>query len=335
LDNPSKYRGLKGTMNKKYTLYIIAVIIIVSIVSAAFIYNGGFSNSGSNNQNAISVIDDEGYTTNLTSVPQRIISLAPSNTQIAFAIGVGNRVVGVTDYDHYPYNFTAWIAAGNMTSVGGFSTPNKEAIASLNPDLILATPINDPDVVTLRNLGYKVLVLNPNDVNGVLADINLVGKATGATQNATNTVNSISSQINVIQAKIAAANLPEPKVYYEVWTPPLMSAGGTSFINDVISKAGGINIFENETQQYPTISSETIVQKNPDVILLPTDMANPGDTPFYGSVNDVKARPGWSSISAVQNNQIIVVDGDLFAEAGPRIGDQIQAAAEAFYPSLF
>ena len=64
-------------------------------------------------------------------------------------------------------------------------------------------------------------------------------------------------------------------------------------------------------------------------------MANPGDTPFYGSVNDVKARPGWSSISAVQNNQIIVVDGDLFAEAGPRIGDQIQAAAEAFYPSLF
>jgi len=322
-------------MNKKYTLYIIAVIIIVSIVSAAFIYKGNFSNSGSNNQNAISVIDDEGYTTNLTSVPQRIISLAPSNTQIAFAIGVGNRVVGVTDYDHYPYNFTAWIAAGNMTSVGGFSTPNKESIASLNPDLILATPINDPDVVTLRDLGYKVLVLNPNDVNGVFTDINLVGKATGATQNATNIVNSITSQINAMQAKIAAANLPKPKVYYEVWTPPLMSAGGTSFINDVISKAGGINIFENETQQYPTVSSETIVQKNPDVILLPTDMANPGDTPFYGSVNDVKARPGWSSISAVQNNRIIVVDGDLFAEAGPRIADQIQAAAKAFYPSLF
>ena len=322
-------------MNKKYGLYIIAVIIIVSIVSAAFIYNGSLSNSGSSNQSAISVIDDEGYTTNLTSVPQRIISLAPSNTQIVFGIGVGNRVVGVTDYDHYPYNFTAWIAAGNMTSVGGFSTPNKETIASLNPDLILATPINDPDVVTLRNLGYKVLVLNPNDVNGVLADINMVGKATDATQNASTLVNSLTSQIDAIQAKIAAANLPKPKVYYEVWTPPIMSAGENSFINDVISKAGGINIFENETQQYPTVSSETIVQKNPDVILLPTDMANPGDTPFYGSVNEVKARPGWSSINAVQNNRIIVVNGDLFAEAGPRIADQIQAAAQAFYPSLF
>ena len=156
------------------------------IVSAAFIYNNyNKASNQTNTQKNITVIDDEGYTTNLTSVPQRIISLAPSNTQILFAVGVGNKVVGVTDYDHYPYNFTAWIAAGNMTSVGGFSTPNKETIASLNPDLILATPINDPDVVTLRNLGYKVLVLNPNDVNGVFKDITMVGKATGADQNAT------------------------------------------------------------------------------------------------------------------------------------------------------
>jgi iron complex transport system substrate-binding protein len=327
--------GLKENMNKKFAIYITAVILIVLIVSGVFIYSN--YNAGSNNTSTknLSVIDDEGYTTNFTSVPQRIISLAPSNTQIAFAIGLGNKVVGVTDYDHYPYNFTAWIEAGNMTSIGGFSTPNKETIASLNPDLILATPINDPDVVTFRNLGYKVLVLNPNDVNGVFNDISMVGKAAGATQDATTLVNSLTSQINAIEAKIAAANLPKPKVYYEVWTPPLMSAGGTSFINDVISKAGGINIFENETQQYPTVSSETIVQKNPDVILLPTDMANAGEAPFYGSVSDVEARPGWSSISAVHNNRVIIVNGDLFAEAGPRIGDQIAAAAKAFYPDLF
>jgi cobalamin transport system substrate-binding protein len=322
-------------MNKRFVIYVAAVIIIVLIVSGVFIYsyyNGSSNNTGTNN---LSVIDDEGYTTNFASVPQRIISLAPSNTQIAFAIGLGSKVVGVTDYDHYPYNFTAWIEAGNMTSIGGFSTPNKETIASLNPDLILATPINDPDVVTLRDLGYKVLVLNPNDVNGVFADINMVGKATGATQSATTLVTNLTNQIKGIEDKIAAANLPKPKVYYEVWTPPLMSAGGTSFINDVISKAGGINIFENETQQYPTVSSETIVQKNPDVILLPTDMANVGEAPFYGSVSDVEARPGWSSISAIQHNRVIVVDGDLFAEAGPRIGDQIAAAAKAFYPELF
>jgi iron complex transport system substrate-binding protein len=327
--------GLKENMNKKFSIYIAAVIIIVLVVSGAFIYSN--YNPGPNNTETqnLSVIDDEGYATNFTSVPQRIISLAPSNTQILFAIGVGERVVAVTDYDHYPYDFAAWIAAGNMTSIGGFSTPNKETIASLNPDLILATPINDPDVVTLRDLGYKVLVLNPNDVNGVFKDISIVGKATGADQNATALVNSLTSKINAIEAKIAAANLPKPKVYYEVWTPPLMSAGNNSFINDVIVKAGGENIFGEETQQYPTVSSETIVQKNPDVILLPTNMAQTDEAPFYGSVDTVKARPGWSSISALQNNRVIVVNGDLFAEAGPRIADQIEAAAKAFYPTIF
>ena len=320
-------------MKQKYMLYIITAIIIVSVVVASVIYNGNNSNSNQNSQNKISIVDDEGYTTNLTSIPQRIISLAPSNTQILFAIGLGDKVVGVTDYDHYPYNFSAWFAAGNMTSVGGFSTPNKETIVSLHPDLILATNLHNPDVVTLRSLGYNVLVLNPNDVNGVFKDISMVGKATGAEQNATALVNSLDSQITAIETKIATANLPKPKVYYEVWT--MMSAGSASFINDVISKAGGQNIFENETQQYPIVSSETIVQKNPDVILLPTDMANTGEAPFYGSVNDVKARPGWSSIGAVQNNRISIVNGDLFAEAGPRIAEQIAVTAKAFYPDLF
>ena len=329
-------RGLKKNMNKKIVIYIATILVIVAIVSAAFIYtNYNASSNNTGTHKTVSVVDDEGYMTNLTSVPQRIVSLAPSNTQILFAVGVGDKVVGITDYDHYPYNFSAWIAAGNITSIGGVSTPNKETIASLNPDLIVATTLNDPDVVTLRDLGYNVLVLNPNDVNGVFMDISMVGKATGADQNATTLINSLTSQINTIEAKIAAANLPKPKVYYEVWTPPLMSAGGTSFINDVISKAGGINIFENETQQYPTVSSETIVQKNPDVILLPTDMANVGEAPFYGSVSDVEARPGWSSISAIHNNRVIIVNGDLFAEAGPRIAEQIAAAAKAFYPDLF
>src|SRR5665648_301371 len=268
-------------MNKKYTIYIAAIIIIVSIVSATFIYFNYNTPSNQSTQNNIMVVDDEGYTTNLTSVPQRIISLAPSNTQILYAIGVGNKVVGVTDYDHYPYDFSAWIAAGNMTSIGGFSTPNKETIVSLEPDLILATPINDPDVVTLRNLGYKVLVLNPNDVKGILQDISMVGKATGADQNATALVASINDQISTITNKITAANVAKPLVYYEVWNLPLMSVGSTSFISDVIVKAGGQNIFENETQQYPTVSSETIVQQNPTVILLPSQMANMGEAPFY------------------------------------------------------
>lgn len=321
-------------MPNKKIISIIAIIVIAVVLSASLLYIN-LNSGASQTSGAYSVTDDTGYTTQFTSVPQRIISIAPSNTQILYAIGVGDRVVGVTDYDEYPYNFSAWFAAGNMTSIGGFSTPNKETIASLRPDLLLATNVNEADVPTFRDLGYKVLVLNPNNVTSVLNDILIVGNATGAGQNATNLVNSLHSQIDQIDAKIAAANLTKPKVYYEVWYPPLMSAGQTSFINDVITLAGGINIFANETDQYPTVGSETIVQKNPDVILLPTEMANAGEAPFYGSVAEVKARPGWNTISAIQNNRVVIVDGGLFAEAGPRIAEQITACAKALYPEVF
>jgi iron complex transport system substrate-binding protein len=222
-----------------------------------------------------------------------------------------------------------------MTSIGGFSTPNKETIASLNPDLIVATPINAADVVTLRNNGYKVIVLNPQNVDSVLNDLMIVGQATGDTEGATSQITAIHHTINEIQAKIAAANLTKPLVYYEVWYPPVMTAGRTSFINDVITQAGGINVFGNETDQYPTVSSESVVHANPNVILLPTDMGVAGEAPFYGSVDQVKARPGWDTISAVQNNRVVIVDGSLFAEAGPRIAEQINAAAQAIYPELF
>jgi len=124
-------------------------------------------------------VDDHDYTTSLTAYPDRIVSLAPSCTEILFAIDAGDKVVAVTRYDNYPYNFTAWIAEGNMTSIGGFEDPNLEVIASLNPDLILASGgVQEETVETLRNLGYKVLVLDPTNVTGVLQNIELVGRAT-------------------------------------------------------------------------------------------------------------------------------------------------------------
>jgi iron complex transport system substrate-binding protein len=216
-------------MNSKYLTYVAVVVAIVSVLSAAFIYIDmqnqidSLKNNNNNNQ-AISVVDDEGNALTLSSVPQRIVSVAPSNTQILFAVGAGDRVVGVTDWDSYPYNFSAWIEAGNMTSIGGYSTPNKEVIASLHPDLIVATPINDVDIATLRASGYKVLVLNPNGVTGVLKDIAMVGTATGTEANASALVNSLNSQISAVTAKIIAANITEkPTVYYEVWA-------GTSYM---------------------------------------------------------------------------------------------------------
>lgn len=320
-------------MVNKNIIYIATAIIIIIIASSAFIYVS-YKNPNTNNTGNISVLDDEGYTTNLTAVPQRVVSLAPACTQILFAIGDGNKVVGVTDYDNYPYNFAAWIKAGNMTSIGGYSTPNMEAIASLNPDLIVSDNINDALLPNMRSLGYKVIVINPTSIQGVYNDILMVGKATGATTQANAVIQNMTNVISNIDAKIAAANISaKPNVYYEIWSDPLMSAGSTTWINDVISKAGGVNIFANETVQYPTISSETVVSLNPDVILLPTNMGT--GTPFYGSVAEVKATPGWGTINAIKNDRIYVIDQDLFAEPGPRVADQVYAVAAVLYPQLF
>jgi iron complex transport system substrate-binding protein len=251
-----------------------------------------------------------------------------------FAIGVGDKVVGVTTYDDYPYNFSAWVAAGNMTIDGGYGTPNMEAIASLHPDLILTDTINDAAIPSMRSLGYKVLELNPTSINGIYQDISLVGRATNAETQAIAVIENISSTINTITTKIAAANITTPlTVFYEIWSNPLMSAGSTTWINDVISDAGGVNIFANETQQWPTVASETVVALNPDVILLPTNMGV--GTPFYGSVAQLEATPGWNTISAVQNNRVYVINGDLFSEAGPRVADQVYAVAACLYPQLF
>ena len=343
-------------MAKKTYLIAIAVIAVLLVASAGSLlyFQGATNSSPSPNPSAtptssatsspspspsssplvlpVTVTDDEGNNLTITSFPQRIVTLAPSNTQILFAIGAGDKVVGVTQYDNNPYNFSAWFEAGNMTCIGGFSTPNKEIIVSLQPDLILATPINDVDIATLRSLGYKVLVLNPASVNGVLNDITMIGKAIGQESNANTLVASLTTQLNTISAKIAAANVTDkPKVYYEVYAgDQLMTIGSTCWISDVIAKAGGVNIFANETEQWPYVSAETVVQKNPDVILVSASMG----TDSY-NVTTVTSRDGWGNTNAVKNNRIVLMDGDLFQEAGSRIADQVAAAAKALYPDLF
>ena len=321
-------------MKNKYVIYLAAVITIVLIVSATFVYLDYYApnHNKTSSQQTISITDDEGYVTNLTGVAQRIVSLAPSSTQIVFAVGAGDKVVGVTSYDDYPYNFSAWAAAGNMTIDGGYGTPNMEVIASLRPDLILTDNINDASLPSMRSLGYNVVVLNPASIAGIYHDISLVGEATGTQTQATSVVQNITNTINSIATKISNAHLPTMKVLYEIWTPPIMASGSATWINDVITDAGGVNIFGNITQAYPTVSSESIVALDPDAIFLPTEM---GTAPFYGSVAQVEATPGWNTISAVQNNRVYVIDGDLFAEAGPRVADCVYAVASDLYPQLF
>ena len=320
------------------TKYVIATIIIIALIAtAAFIYvyyQGQTSDSGIGALH--NLVDDTGYVTSMDAFPNKIISLAPSTTEIVFALGLDEKVVAVSNYCDYPYNFSAWIAAGNMTSIGDFSDPNMEVIASLDPDLILATAgVQGETVGTLRDLGYKVLVLNPANINGVLQNIKLVGNATGKTTEATALIASITSRIDAVVNKVASAT-STPKVYYEVWYDPtsLWTAGSKAWQNELIEKAGGVNIFDDQELDYFQSSAEAVIERNPDVILLPEEGMGKGE-PFWGSLDAVKARPGWSSISAVQNDRLCTVDSNTIARAGPRVADIIEDLAEAFHPELF
>jgi iron complex transport system substrate-binding protein len=323
-------------LNKKYII-IAAFVAAVLIVSAAFgyiYYQGQLANAAI--EALHNLVDDQGYVTSLEAFPNRIISLAPSATEILFALGLDDKVVAVTKYDNYPYNFTAWIAAGNMTSIGDFKKPNMEVIASLEPDLILATGGVQKEIVeTLRNLGYKVLVFDPTKIAGVFKNIELVGNATGKSAEATSLVNSLNSRIEAVVNKVAAAT-STPKVYYEVYysTTALWSAGSKAWQNELIEKAGGINIFDDQPLDFFQSSAEAVVTRNPDVIVLPASGMGE-ETPFWGSIDEVKARPAWNSISAVQNDRLYQIDSYVIDRAGPRVADAIEALAEFFHPELF
>ena len=319
------------------TKYVIATVVIIAVIaSAALIYVYYSAQTNSQLETLNNLVDDTGYVTSLEAIPNKIISMAPSTTEIVFALGLDDKVVAVSNYCDYPYDFSAWIEEGKISSIGDFADPNMEVIASLDPDLILATGgVQGPIIDTLRDLGYKVLVLNPSSINGVMDNIELVGNATGKTTEATALIEDITSRINTVVNTVADAETI-PSVYYEVWYDPtsLWTAGSKAWQNELIEKAGGFNIFADQDLEYFQSSAEAVIERNPDIILLPAQGMGYGE-PFWGSLDDVKARPGWDTINAVQHDGLVEVDSNTIARAGPRVADIIEDLAAAFHPELF
>jgi iron complex transport system substrate-binding protein len=318
-------------MNTKYVL--AGIIIIALIISAVGLYMFYPQLTGGSDSHIVTITDDSGVEIGLEAYPESLISLAPSITEIIYAIDAGDIVVGVTDFDNYPYNFSAWVQAGNMTSVGSFNDPNLEVIASLNPDLILATGgVLGETITTLRDMGYTVVVLDPTTVNGVIDNIELAGKLTNKNDEATTIIDDINTRIEAVEATIATAD-STPTVYYEVWYDPttLWTAGSQAWQNELIELAGGENLFADQDLEYFLSSAEAVITRNPDLMIVPEEHG----VNFWGSFDTIKERPGWESISALQNDRIYDIDSDLIARAGPRIADAIETLAEVFHPELF
>ncbi|MEW5932618.1 MAG: cobalamin-binding protein [Bacillota bacterium] len=272
------------------------------------------------------ITDGTGRQVTIPAQPQRIISLAPSCTEILFALGLGAKVVGVDKFSNYPPE------AQNLEKVGGFSDPSVEKIAALKPELILGTGMHKKVLPQLEALGIPVVLFDPKDVDGVLADIQTVGSLTGATEAAGKLASDVRSRITRVKEKLDAS-VPgdqRPWVYYEVYSEPIMTVGPHTLIHQLIELAGGRNIAYDAQTDYPEFSSEAVIQRNPAVIIFPS---------FHGSasltVDKLKARPGWATIAAVKNGRVHPIDADLISRPGPRIADAVEELAHIIHPDLF
>jgi iron complex transport system substrate-binding protein len=313
---------------EKYVKYILVAAIIVVLVAAVSVY---VLYQGSQEEfEGGELVDDTGYSLTLTSPPERIVSLAPSNTEILFAIGAGDKVVGVTDFCDYPYNFTAWIEAGNMTSIGNFMGPSVEPIVELNPDLVLASSLSQETAENLRNGGYNVLVLDPGSMDEVFNDILLIGNATGQYNDAAALESELRQRIDAVADQASTAT-STPKVFYEVF--PQTSIGPNTFSDALITLAGGENIFHDAATSYPTISYETVLERNPDVMVFPDKFM--GRDQFSETMEDVINRAGWDLINAVQNDAIYEIDSDIISRGGPRLADALEIIAKMIHPEIF
>lgn len=318
-------------MNTKYVL--VGIIIVAIIISAVGLYMFYPQLTGDSGTPIVTLMDDSGVEIELEVYPESLISLAPSITEIIYAIDAGDLVIGVTDYDNYPYDFSAWVQAGNMTSVGSFDSPNLEVIASLDPDLILTTGgVLGETITTLRDMGYPVAVLDPATIEGVIDNIEMAGKLTNKNAEASAIINDINTRIAAVEAIVATAD-SIPTVYYEVWYDPtsLWTAGSQAWQNELIEIAGGENLFADQDLEYFLSSAEAVIERNPDIFIVPEEHG----VNFWGSFDDIKDRPGWESINALQNDRIYDIDSDLLARAGPRIAETIETLAAVFHPELF
>lgn len=314
-------------MSLKRFSILMAAVFAVGCVLVLF---GGCREKGSSGEGDVAapagkivVRDDSGYELILDKPPQRIISLAPNNTEILFALGVGERVVGVTTYCDYPEEAKEKARIGDLQG-------NSEEIVALQPDLVVAKwTLNKNMVDKLRKLNIPVLCVEPESIEGVYRAIEMIALVTRTEEVGEKIIADMKKEIAEVQEKIAG--IPEEqrvRVFIEVGTDPLFTAGNKTFVDELVRLAGGINV-ASEIDGYQMYSSESVIEKNPDVILAPDS--------YYVDVEQViNERPGWDQIKAVREGRVITkIDPNLINRPGPRSAQAVKLIAEAFYPDLF
>ena len=274
----------------------------------------------------ISSIDGLGRTITLVQPAQRIVSLAPSNTEILYAIGAGGQVVGRDEFSNYPE------AALDLPAVGGsFGGYNEETIVNLEPDLVLAAEINTPEQVSaLEALGLTVYYLpNPTTLDGMYTNLMTLASLTGHEAETQVLVDGLKVRVEAVLTKAAKVET-KPTVFYELdSTDPSApyTAGPGTFLDTLINLAGGTNAAAELGASWGQLSIEALVVQEPEIILL-------GDAAYGVTVESVNERAGWETLSAVQNGQVYPFNDDLVSRPGPRLVDGLETLFALLHPEM-
>ena len=305
-------------MNKSINIsfYIIILFILLLFTSAI----PGYSQE---QLFPITLTDDSGAKVTLTEKPERIISAAPSNTEIIFALGLEDRLVGRSEFCNFPQE------AENIESIGKMSPLNLEKIVSLEPNLILSYGgFQLKDIPRLRELGLKVLVIQSESLQEMIDGIQLIAAACGIPEKGEQLTSHIQRRIDRVTSRvIALSDQQKPKVFVGSNYDTIYSPGKGTLFHELITLAGGQNIV-GHLQGWAKINPELVALAEPDIILIPSGIMNPEE--ISKIKNDIINHPGWSHVPAIKDNHIFAVNEDFFYRAGPRLVDGLELLYEIF-----
>lgn len=265
------------------------------------------------------ITDSLGREIKIEKYPEKIISIAPAITEILFALGLNEEIIGVSDYCDFPE------AAQAKEKMGGFEDPNLEVIVANNPDLVFASAgVQEELIQKLEEVNIKVVVLDADNIRQVIDNILISGTITGKRAAAEELAADMKERMEEIINKVK--DQPKPKVFFEIWDDPLMTAGSGSFIHNIIEDAGGVNVASDSSERYYTYSRENLLEVDPDIYIINTHSHTP---------DDIINRNGYHVLSAVQNNKVFTIDDNLISRAGPRVIQGLEEMAKIIHPEIF
>jgi iron complex transport system substrate-binding protein len=298
----------------------IALVVLLSCCARASAQNGATQAATATSRE---VTDELGRRVQVPNAARHVVSLAPNLTEIVFALGEGENLAGDTDFCDYPSEAT------RKPHVGGTVNPNLERVASLMPDLVLATrSINRRETVAaLDRVGLPVYVTDPHSVDEMIASVEHIGNALGAEKSAATVVSDLRGRLAELERRLGGS--APRRVFFVVWTDPLISIGRDTFIADALRRAGGRSVIDTAAE-WPRISLEEVVRLQPEFLVFAS--AHGGD--MRRDIAALHTRPGWRNLEALRNENVILLS-DTINRPAPRMMDAVEQLARALHPEAF